>query len=142
MYFLILLNFSLIGFTLFADSPRNPKPLTYNTIYESIIFVFLAFYNEDTDVNMYKLEPEKGIFIVFFQVIVIIVGKMILSKYYSAMLMKYIEEYLEKYDLQKNIKEKNHLQKDHKSKFKQEQIEKNMKENVRFQSDNKKKKEK
>ena len=90
VYFLFVLMFSLIGFNLFSSKSAPTKQISFNTVYESVIFVLLTFYSEEWDSNMLNEYPQNGILIVIFQLFSIFIGIIILSKYYLAILMKYL----------------------------------------------------
>lgn len=95
VYFLFVLMFSLIGFNLFSLQDAPAKQISFNSVYESVIFVLLTFYNEEWDSNMLNEYPQNGILIVVFQFLSIFIGIIILSKYYLAILMKYLGDELD-----------------------------------------------
>ena len=87
--------FTLVGYNLFYENTTEVKALSFNSVFESFIFVLLTFYNEEWDQNMFNEYPSKGPGIVIFQFLTISVGIIIMSKYYLALLMKYLLDELD-----------------------------------------------
>lgn len=66
-----------------------------NGVYESYYFTFMNFYNEEWDTFMFMEYPSKGILIVVFQLITATLGSLVLSKYFMALVMNYLNSELE-----------------------------------------------
>ena len=72
---------------------KNGKPfvVSYEGIYNSLIFTLLTVYNEEWDWLMFQQYLGSGFLIVIWQILTLLVGLVLVSKYFMAMLVKELE---------------------------------------------------
>jgi hypothetical protein len=71
------------------------RPVSFEGISNSIIFTVFAFFNEEWDWFLFEQFPGCGILVVLWQILIIVIGLQILSKYFMASLMNSIGERLD-----------------------------------------------
>jgi hypothetical protein len=100
VWFLIVSILAIIGFHLHHDKTlvdengfldlENGRPLQINSndIYHSLIFTILTVYNEEWDIFMFQQYPGCKIVIIIWQLISMIVGFLLFSKYLMCLIVK------------------------------------------------------
>lgn len=66
----------------------EPYQISYEGLYNSLIFTLLTVYNEEWDWLMFEQYVGSGVSIVIWQIITLIIGLILVSKYFMAMLVK------------------------------------------------------
>ena len=69
----------------------EPFRISYEGIYNSVIFTLLTVYNEEWDWLMFQQYLGSGFMIVIWQIITLLIGLVLVSKYFMAMLVKELE---------------------------------------------------
>ncbi len=64
-------------------------------IFDSLIFTMLTFYNEEWDFLMFQQYLGSGALVVIWQLISIVVGLMLFSKYFMALLMNELDSLMD-----------------------------------------------
>lgn len=98
---IIVLTFAVVGFHLHSYKTKYNKTtgkldlqtgvgfqISFDGIFESTLFTLLTFYNEEWDYLMFQQYLGGGSLLVIWQLISILVGLLIFSKYFMALLMK------------------------------------------------------
>lgn len=66
--------------------------INHEGLYHSLIFTILTVFNEEWDYLMFISYPTHGHIIIFWQLFTLVIGLMLISKYFMALLVKYLEE--------------------------------------------------
>lgn len=103
LWFCIVLLFGIAGFHLHSyrtkiDQDGNLSDngkgfqISFDGIFNSIIFTMLTFYNEEWDYLMFQQYLGGGVLVVIWQLLSITIGLVLFSKYFMAELMVKIDE--------------------------------------------------
>lgn len=104
----IVVTFGLIGFHLHSYKTRVNKKtglldmqngqefqISYDGVFDSIIYTMLTFYNEEWDYIMFEQYLGGGALLIIWQLISICVGLLLFSKYFMALLMKELDNLID-----------------------------------------------
>lgn len=69
--------------------------ISFDGIFDSIIYTMLTFYNEEWDYIMFEQYLGGGALVVIWQLISICVGLLLFSKYFMALLMKELDNLID-----------------------------------------------
>ena len=69
----------------------QPNQVSYQTFYHSLIFTILTVYDEEWDIRMFQEYLGSGIVSVVWQILSMIIGYIILSRYLTCVLSRELE---------------------------------------------------
>lgn len=108
VWFIIVITFGVIGFHLHSYKTKYDKKtgkldmengkgfqISFDGIFDSIIYTMLTFYNEEWDYIMFEQSLGGGALVVIWQLISICVGLLLFSKYFMALLMKELDNLID-----------------------------------------------
>lgn len=72
----------------------NPEEIAFEGILDSIIYTVFIFFNEEWDWFLFEQYVSQSALVVIWQLIVLVIGLQVLSKYFMALLMKELGEKL------------------------------------------------
>ncbi len=107
LWLLVLLIFSIMGYHMFQGKTKinasgdldlvngQPQKIGFEGIVDSLIYTVFIFFNEEWDWFLFEQYLSQEFLIVIWQLIVLVIGLQVLSKYFMASLMKELGEKLD-----------------------------------------------
>jgi hypothetical protein len=107
LWLLVLLIFSIMGYHMFQGKTKvdaigdldlengQPHKIGFEGIIDSFIYTVFIFFNEEWDWFLFEQYVSQEFLIVIWQLIVLVIGLQVLSKYFMASLMKELGEKLD-----------------------------------------------